>query len=246
MKLEEYTMKSVKSITGYDDYLYEHMKKSFERAKKVDIIVSFLMESGVKLIVEELKLLKERKIPIRILTGNYLNITQPSALYLIKDLLGDSVDLRFFNDPNPKRSFHAKSYFFEYEDGKEMYIGSSNLSRSAWTDGVEWNFKINQKDYPEDYNHYYETFEDLFYNHSILITDIELDFYSKNWKKNKIYTTTPFQVVNQELAAESESTNYTNLFEPRGAQIEALYHLKRTREEGFDKGLVVAATDALY
>ncbi|MFR7898130.1 hypothetical protein, partial [Turicibacter sanguinis] len=78
------------------------------------------------------------------------------------------------------------------------------------------------------------------------ITDIELDFYSKNWKKNKIYTTTPFQVVNQELAAESESTNYTNLFEPRGAQIEALYHLKRTREEGFDKGLVVAATDALY
>ncbi|MCU7202275.1 DEAD/DEAH box helicase family protein [Turicibacter sanguinis] len=235
-------MKSVKSITGYDDYLYEHMKKSFERAKKVDIIVSFLMESGVKLIVEELKLLKERKIPIRILTGNYLNITQPSALYLIKDLLGDSVDLRFFNDPNPKRSFHAKSYFFEYEDGKEMYIGSSNLSRSAWTDGVEWNFKVNQKDYPEDYNHYYETFEDLFYNHSILITDIELDFYSKNWKKNKIYTTTPFQVVNQELAAESESTNYTNLFEPRGAQIEALYHLKRTREEGFDKGLVVAAT----
>ncbi len=58
MKLEEYTMKSVKSITGYDDYLYEHMKKSFERAKKVDIIVSFLMESGVKLIVAELKLLK--------------------------------------------------------------------------------------------------------------------------------------------------------------------------------------------
>lgn len=105
-------MKAVNSITGYDDYLYKHLKQSFERATKVDLIVSFLMESGVKLIVEELKLLKERQIPIRILTGNYLNITQPSALYLIKDLLGDSVDLRFFNDPNPKRSFHAKSYFF--------------------------------------------------------------------------------------------------------------------------------------
>ena len=34
----------------------------------------------------------------------------------------------------------------------------------------------------------------------------------------------------------------TDLYSPRGAQIEALYHLKKTREEGFDKGLVVAAT----
>lgn len=233
-------MKAVKSITGYNDYLYEHMKQSFERATKVDIIVSFLMESGVKLIVEELKILKERQIPIRILTGNYLNITQPSALYLIKDLLGDSVDLRFFNEPS--RSFHAKSYFFEYEDGKEMYIGSSNLSKSAWTSGVEWNFKLTQKDHPEDYQHYYKTFEDLFFNHSIIVTDTELDFYSKNWKKNKIYQTLPIQSVEQDIAAEESSSYTTNLFEPRGAQIEALYHLKKTREEGFDKGIVVAAT----
>lgn len=234
-------MKEVKSITGYNDYLYEHMQQSFKRAKKVDIIVSFLMESGVKLIVEELKLLKERQIPIRILTGNYLNITQPSALYLIKDLLGDSVDLRFFNEQN--RSFHAKSYFFEYEDEKEMYIGSSNLSKSAWTDGVEWNFRITHADNPDDYNHYYKTFEDLFYNHSIIINDMELDFYSKNWKKNKIFQAVSFQKIEQEMVAEpAPAGNYTSLFEPRGAQIEALYHLKKTREEGFDKGLVVAAT----
>lgn len=234
-------MKAVKSITGYNDYLYEHMQQSFKRAKKVDIIVSFLMESGVKLIVEELKLLKERQIPIRILTGNYLNITQPSALYLIKDLLGDSVDLRFFNEQN--RSFHAKSYFFEYEDEKEMYIGSSNLSKSAWTDGVEWNFRITYADNPDDYNHYYKTFEDLFYNHSIIINDMELDFYSKNWKKNKIFQPVSFQKIEQEMVAEpAPAGNYTSLFEPRGAQIEALYHLKKTREEGFDKGLVVAAT----
>lgn len=233
-------MKAIKSITGYNDYLYKHMKQSFERATKVDIIVSFLMESGVKLIVEELKILKERQIPIRILTGNYLNITQPSALYLIKDLLGDSVDLRFFNEPS--RSFHAKSYFFEYEYGKEMYIGSSNLSKSAWTSGVEWNFKITQKDHPEDYQHYYKTFEDLFFNHSIIVTDAELDFYSKNWKKNKIYQPLPMQSIEQDIAAEESSSYTTNLFEPRGAQIEALYHLKKTREEGFDKGIVVAAT----
>lgn len=232
---------TIKSITGYDDYLYHHMKESFKKAKKIDIIVSFLMESGVKLLEQELIELKEKNIPIRILTGNYLNITQPSALYRLKDIFGDSADLRFFNEPN--RSFHAKSYFFEYEDGADMYIGSSNLSKSAFTSGVEWNFKLDKLTHQVEYEQYYQVFEDLFYNHSIKITDAELDFYSKNWKKNKIYQTTPFPNTNfTEVAADEAPSYVTDLYSPRGAQIEALYHLKKTREEGFDKGLVVAAT----
>ena len=232
---------TIKSITGYDDYLYYHMKESFKKAKKIDIIVSFLMESGVKLLEQDLIELKTKNIPIRILTGNYLNITQPSALYRLKDIFGDSADLRFFNEPN--RSFHAKSYFFEYEDGADMYIGSSNLSKSAFTSGVEWNFKLDKLTHQVEYEQYYQVFEDLFYNHSIKITDAELDFYSKNWKKNKIYQTTPFPNTNfTEVAADEAPSYVTDLYSPRGAQIEALYHLKKTREEGFDKGLVVAAT----
>ena len=232
---------TIKSITGYDDYLYHHMKESFKKAKKIDIIVSFLMESGVKLLEQDLIELKTKNIPIRILTGNYLNITQPSALYRLKDIFGDSADLRFFNEPN--RSFHAKSYFFEYEDGADMYIGSSNLSKSAFTSGVEWNFKLDKLTHQVEYEQYYQVFEDLFYNHSIKITDAELDFYSKNWKKNKIYQTTPFPNTNfTEVAADEAPSYVTDLYSPRGAQIEALYHLKKTREEGFDKGLVVAAT----
>ena len=43
---------------------------------------------------KDLEEIKDKNIPIRILTGNYLNITQPSALYLLKDILGDKVDLR--------------------------------------------------------------------------------------------------------------------------------------------------------
>lgn len=232
---------TIKSITGYDDYLYHHMKESFKKAKKIDIIVSFLMESGVKLLEQDLIKLKTKNIPIRILTGNYLNITQPSALYRLKDIFGDSADLRFFNEPN--RSFHAKSYFFEYEDGADMYIGSSNLSKSAFTSGVEWNFKLDKLTHQVEYERYHQVFEDLFYNHSIKITDAELDFYSKNWKKNKIYQTTPFPNTNfTEVAADEAPSYVTDLYLPRGAQIEALYHLKKTREEGFDKGLVVAAT----
>ena len=94
---------------------------------------------------------------------------------------------------------------------------------------------------------YYQVFEDLVYNHSIQITDVELDFYSKNWKKNKIYHTIPFpNTTSTDLVADQSSRYVVDLYTPRGAQIEALYHLKKTREEGFDKGVVVAATGAMY
>ena len=47
------------------------------------------------MLLKELEHTLKRGAKIRILTGNYLGITQPSALYLIKRKLGDRVDLRF-------------------------------------------------------------------------------------------------------------------------------------------------------
>jgi len=76
---------------GNENFLLE-LKKSFSKAVEINLIVSFLLESGVRLIIEDLIEAKKRNCPIRIVTGRYLNITQPSALYLIKDRLGDYVD----------------------------------------------------------------------------------------------------------------------------------------------------------
>ena len=199
------------------------------------------MESGVKLIQKDLEEIKDKNIPIRILTGNYLNITQPSALYLLKDILGDKVDLRFYNDT--KRSFHAKAYIFEKDNEGEIFIGSSNLSRSAWTSGIEWNYRIDQKTNFEDFNYFKNMFEDLFLNHSIIVNDEELERYSKTWKRPKIYSNinNKKEDINY-VYEENRNSNITSMFEPRGAQIEALYELKKTRLDGNDKALVVAAT----
>ena len=65
-------------------FLYYQLKMSIMKAKRIDIIVSFLMESGVRMILKDLKAALDRGVAVRILTGNYLGITQPSALYLIK------------------------------------------------------------------------------------------------------------------------------------------------------------------
>lgn len=79
-------------------FLYYQLKMSMVKASKIDIIVSFLMESGVRMILNDLKAALDRGVQVRILTGNYLGITQPSALCLIKKELGNRVDLRFYND----------------------------------------------------------------------------------------------------------------------------------------------------
>lgn len=216
-------------------FLYYQLKMSMAKAKGIDIIVSFLMESGVRMILKDLKAALDRGVQIRILTGNYLGITQPSALYLIKKELGDKIDLRFYNEK--ARSFHPKSYIFHYGNMDEIYIGSSNISKSALTSGIEWNYRFSSQTDQKNYQLFYDTFVDLFEHHSIVIDDDELVRYSKNWHK---------PAVSKDLArydnVEDENTKVEVLFQPRGAQIEALYALAESRAEGATKGLVQAAT----
>ena len=79
------------ALTGGSDrsrFLYYQLWSSMQRADGIDIIVSFLMESGVKMLVSGLENALQRGAKVRILTGNYLGITQPSALYLLRHRLG--------------------------------------------------------------------------------------------------------------------------------------------------------------
>lgn len=236
----EYTMIQPTSVmTGDKDhkrFLLYQLKLSMMQAQKIDMIVSFLMESGVRMLLKDLKAAISRGVRIRILTGNYLGITQPSALYLIKQELGSLVDLRFYNEPD--RSFHPKSYIFHYADKSEIFIGSSNLSRSALTSGIEWNYRFSSEADPANFQIFYHTFEDLFFHHSILINNEELQRYSKNWHKPAVAR----DLAKYDNTDEEEHAKTEALFQPRGAQIEALYALEQSRAQGAAKGLVQAAT----
>lgn len=240
-------------LTGGRDrnrFLLYQLKLSMMKAQQIDIIVSFLMESGVRMILQDLKQALDRGVKVRILTGNYLGITQPGALYLIKDKLGDQVDLRFYNEMG--RSFHPKAYIFHRGDLGEIYIGSSNLSRSALTYGIEWNYHFDNQRDAGNFGQFYESFEDLFYKHSIMIDDQVLEQYSREWKKPAIQRDLERYdqdgLENDPAAGwmtdpvTGRKTGMIELFQPRGAQIEALYALKNSRREGAKKGLVYAAT----
>lgn len=75
---------------NYARFLYYQLKISMKQAKRIDIIVSFLMESGVRMVLKDLQEALDRGVTIRLMTGNYLGITQPSALCLLKKELHNS------------------------------------------------------------------------------------------------------------------------------------------------------------
>lgn len=215
------------SFTGREDHLVRYLYDCIDRAVRIRFIVAFLMESGAKLLGKQLADAADKNIPIQILTGKYMSITEPSAIYHLYITLGSNVDIRFFNDN--VRSFHPKAYLFDYGIDSEIIIGSSNISHTALTSGVEWNYRLRRSLAPTDYDMFSNTFDELFEKHSVPATDDELKSYSLNWRKPRLVVVeSPKQI--QEVP------------EPTGAQIEALYQLKKAREEGIDKGLVVAAT----
>ena len=90
----------------------------------------------------------------------------------------------------------------------------------------------------KNYQLFFRTFEDLFFHHSIIIDNEELRRYSKNWHKPAVSK----DLARYDILEEDIEPKVEVLFQPRGAQIEALYALEDSRAEGAVKGLVQAAT----
>ena len=83
-------------ITNTDIKLSACLKQAIRNAKSIRIIAAFVMESGVRLLIDDLNYASDRGAKIQILTGFYLGVTEPSALYLLKANLGDRADIRIF------------------------------------------------------------------------------------------------------------------------------------------------------
>lgn len=222
--------KIMNAITGQKNNLYERLKFDINDAVEMKFIVSFLMESGIKLIADDLEAAISDETKLKIITGTYLNITEPSCIYYLKDRLGDKVDIRFFNVP--QIAFHPKTYIINKKSESVLYIGSSNMSRSAMIEGVEWNYRLDKKLSTEDFQGFEDEFDYIYENQSDEVTDEKLRQYASIWVKPRII----------KQIEETQKIEVPKKIEPFGHQIEALYELKKAREEGINKGMVVAAT----
>lgn len=111
-----------------------------ESADEVDLLCAFVKFTGVTVLAPQFELLAERGISPRVLTTTYMGATDRRALdVLVKDY-GAQVKVRF---EKASTRLHAKAWLFRRHSGFDTaYVGSSNLSRSALVDGLEWNVRL--------------------------------------------------------------------------------------------------------
>jgi HKD family nuclease len=216
-------------ITGDKNHFLPHFKAAIEEATTMDFASAFVMQSGVHLIWESLVDFVARGGKARFITGDYLNYTDPLALAKLLDL-GENIDLRVYETAG--KSFHPKAYIFHNSSGGiTAFVGSSNLSRTALTDGVEWNYKIMAG---SD-----ETTHELVKSFDALLNHPKTIAVTPEWI-SKYHERRGDQPKLVPVLAQIDET-YTPP-EPHSIQKHALLALKQTRLDKNQAGLVVLAT----
>ncbi|MFE8696128.1 DEAD/DEAH box helicase family protein [Cytobacillus sp. FJAT-53684] len=246
-------MSNVQLITNQ---LGTHLLKQIETASSICILTSFTMKSGVDYLADSLRAAAERGSDIKICTGDYLFITQPDALEALLSI-HENIVIRLWKSNGT--SFHPKAYLFQTNEHDCFIVGSSNLSRSALSHGVEWNLSVSN--HTDTYNEALQQFLHIFYANLTVSLNKETlkdyrDEYEKYHEKHpdlaKKWTKTeeqdlmlPSEVDNklepQAVMIHEDRESYGEI-QPRFAQIEALEELNKTLEEDYNRALVVMAT----
>ncbi|MBX3278841.1 MAG: DEAD/DEAH box helicase family protein, partial [Acidobacteria bacterium] len=216
-------------VTGGEDPLWPRLRADLDRAIAADIVVAFVLTSGVDLVIEHLRDLLARGGRVRLLTGDYLDVTDPHALIKLLDLSGE-VEMRVYEAR--QTSFHPKAYILHLDDGETIaYVGSSNLSRQALTAGIEWNYRVIPFADRTGIGQIKAAFEQLFRSTSTqAVTDEWIHAY-----RDRRQARLPLKVDIPAEALEPPPA-------PHEVQQEALAALRATREAGHAAGLVVLAT----
>lgn len=224
-----------KVIPGGANHFLPHLCEAIAHAHEIDIAVAFIKVTGLRLLLPDIHaaMADHRNGRVRILTSDYLGITDPDALSLLMLLQQEGADVRVY-ETGVEHSFHLKAYLFTRIGVAgalhgTAFIGSSNISKQALQDGLEWNYRVV---YPGDrgFLEARNRFEELFANRrSIPLSDDWIQTY----RARRVPPVRPVSPGSHE--AEPPPV-------PTPIQEEALEALQRTRQAGYRRGLVVMAT----
>lgn len=123
-----------------DPQLAAELRAELSSADRVDLLCAFIKWEGLRLLSDSLETLKDYDIPIRVITTTYMGATQRHAIDELVRRFGAEVRINY--ETNATR-LHAKAWMFHRNSGFDTaYVGSSNLSRPALLDGLEWNVRL--------------------------------------------------------------------------------------------------------
>lgn len=196
------------------------------------ISVAFITMNGITPLLQTLKELENRNIKGQILTTDYLNFSEPRALKKLSEL--KNITLKMYSVNESGEGFHTKGYIFKKEEIYRIIVGSSNMTLNALTKNREWNTKIvstEQGEYTEEILNEFNELWNSKYTHSYE------DFIEE-------YTTNYEVIKKQRAIAKKAKTPSFEAYrlQPNVMQVRFISNLKKIREAGEQKALLISAT----
>ena len=232
--------------TGPDNPLRSRLRPLLREADRIDIVAAFVQDSGLKLLQSALLEALRRGAQIRLITGDYLNITQSRALRRLLDWqdrvsafaaagedddgLSGTLQVRVVETLQTGRAFHPKCWRVEGQGIAAAWVGSSNVSWSALVTGEEWNLRIDGDRDPHRYAEVDDAIEALWARTRPVDAQWVADYERRVAEAEQ-------PLPPGEVLADEDDT-----ITPTPVQSEALLALARSRAEGRGRALVVMAT----
>ncbi len=226
---------------GVQDPFLAHLAPLLAHATDVRLLSAFVRASGVRAIASRIEAALERGAHVRVLTGDYLHLTQAEALHPLLDLARATEDderhpglleLRIVEVDaleGSSRSFHPKAWLLAGPGFQTAFVGSSNLSHAALHDGVEWNLRVDRRLDAAATAEVFSGYEALWAT-ARPVDEAWLATYTERARHTQ--RELPFDVEHDDGPPP----------QPHQVQEEALEALRMSRQDGRDRALVVMAT----